>query len=139
MLCYSNGFKPYIFLVKTCPCATHIYILLVLRQNLLNIIFWAVSEDSRTVEAVLTGHVRPMARTYPASQTCSAPGPDMSKSRVSSLYKGSESPLRTLVFFLFHSISCGGQGLSRRFWVFSTESLQFLGDLTPLPLRIFKP
>jgi hypothetical protein len=46
--------------VKTCPCATHthIYILLALRQNPLNIIFWAVSEVSGTAEAVFTGHVR---------------------------------------------------------------------------------
>jgi hypothetical protein len=41
--------------------------------------------------------------------------------------RGLSAPLRTL-----------GQGLSSRFWVFSTESLRFLRDLTPL-LRIFKP
>jgi hypothetical protein len=29
--------------------------------------------------------------------------------------------------------------LSRRFWVSSTESLRFLGDLTPLLFGIFKP
>jgi hypothetical protein len=63
---------------KTCPCATHIYILLALRQNPLNIIFHAVFEVSGTAEAVFTGHVRPMARTYPTSQTCPAYGPDIS-------------------------------------------------------------
>jgi hypothetical protein len=47
--------------------------------------------------------------------------------------RGLSAPLRTLGLFLFHSISYGDQGLSRIFWVFSTEFLRFLGDLTPLP------
>ncbi len=73
-------------------CHTHIYILLALRQNPLNIIFRAVFEVSKTAETVFTGHVRPMAQTYPASWTCPALGPDMFRSRVSSLYKGVERP-----------------------------------------------
>jgi hypothetical protein len=77
---------------KTCPCATHIYILLTLCRNPLNIIFRAVSEVSKIAEAVFTGHVRPMARTYPASQTCLAQGLDMFGSQVFSLYKGAERP-----------------------------------------------
>jgi hypothetical protein len=92
----SNGLKQYIYIYvlffKTCPCATHIYILLALQQNLLNINFRIVSEVSETAEAVFTGHVWPMARTYPASRTCLAPGLDMSGSRVSSLYKGVDRP-----------------------------------------------
>jgi hypothetical protein len=123
----------YIYLFfKTCPCATHIYILFVLRENLLNIIFQAVSEVFKTVEAVFTEHVRPMARTYLASWTC----PDLG---FLAYIRGLSAPLRTVGLFLFYSISCGSQGLSVRFWVFSTESLWFVGDLTPLPLRIFKP
>jgi hypothetical protein len=73
-------------------CHTYIYILLALQQNLLNINFRIVSEVSETAEAVFTGHVWPMARTYPASRTCLAPGLDMSGSRVSSLYKGVDRP-----------------------------------------------
>jgi hypothetical protein len=55
-------------------------------------LFRAVSEVSGTAEAVFTEHVRPMARTYPASWTCLAQGLDMSGSRVSSLYKRPECP-----------------------------------------------
>jgi hypothetical protein len=101
MLYDSNGFKPYIYIYmffKACPCATHISILLALCQNPLNIIFWAVSKVFGTAEAVFTRHVRPMDRTYLASRTCPAPGPDMSTYRVSSLYKGAAHPLRTIVF-----------------------------------------
>jgi hypothetical protein len=74
---------------KTCPCATHLYILLALRQNLLNIIFQAVSKVSEIAETVFIRHVRP------------AQGPDMSGSHVSSLYKGVDrpSPLEPCVFF----------------------------------------
>jgi hypothetical protein len=129
MLYDSNGLKPYIYVLffKTCPCATQIYILLALHQNPLNINF--------------LGSFRSFSNCRGSfHRSCSAPGPDMSESRVSSLYKGAECPLRIpCLFFLFHSISCSGQGLSRRFWVFSTESLLFLGDLTLLLLRIFKP
>jgi hypothetical protein len=98
MLYDSNGFKPYIYIYlffKTCPCATHIYILLALCQNSLNINFCAVFEVFGTTEAVFTGHVQPMAQTYPASQTCPAPGLNMSGSQVSSLYNRVERPLRT--------------------------------------------
>jgi hypothetical protein len=74
----------------------------------------------------LAGHVQLWARTCPGLEFPA--------------YIGELSaPLRTLGLFLFHSISCSGQGLSTQFWVFSTESLRFLGDLTPLPLEIFKP
>jgi hypothetical protein len=102
-------------------------------------IFWVVFEVFGIAKTVFTRHVWPMSQTYPASQTCPAPGPDRSESGVSNLYNRVELPLRTLgLLFLFHSISCGGQGLSGQFWVFSTESLRFLGDLTPLLLKIFK-
>jgi hypothetical protein len=47
-------------------------------------IFRAVFKVSGIAEAVLTAHVQPMAPTY------LAPGPDMSGSLVSSLYKGGE-------------------------------------------------
>jgi hypothetical protein len=80
MLYDSNGSNPYIFkylFVKTCQCATYIYLLLALRQDPLNNSLWAVSEVYGTTEAVLTGHVRPMDRTYPTSQTCPAPGLDI--------------------------------------------------------------
>jgi hypothetical protein len=102
MLYDSNGFKLYIYIYlffKNCPCVTHIYILLALCQNPLNIIFRVVSEVSETTEAVFIGHVQHMARTYPASWTCLAQGLDMFGSRDSSLYKGAERPLRTLGLF----------------------------------------
>jgi hypothetical protein len=146
MLYDSNGLMPYIYVLffKSCPCATHthtyIYSIGLTPKSVEYQFFGLVSEVFGTAEAVFTGHVRPMDRTYPASRTCPAPGPYMFESRVSSLYKGAERPLMTLgLFVLFHSISCGGQGLSRRFWVFSTKSLRFLGDLTPLLLMILKP
>jgi hypothetical protein len=143
MLYDSNAFKPYIYVLffQDLPmCHTYINILLVLHQNPLNIIFLGSFEVYGTVEAVFTGHVRPVDRTYPASWTCPAPGPDMSGYRVSSLYKGAERPpLNPNSFFLLHTITCGDQGFSRRFWVFSTKSLRFLEDLTPLLLRIIKP
>jgi hypothetical protein len=83
----------YVLFLKTCPCATHIYILLALRQNPWNINFWVVFEVSGTAEAVFTRHVQPMDQTYPASQTCPAHGSDMSGSQVSAyLYKWAEYP-----------------------------------------------
>jgi hypothetical protein len=70
MLYDSNGFNSYIYIYcflffKTCLCATHIYILLALRQNPLNINFWAVFEVSGTVGVVFTGHVQLRTRTCP--------------------------------------------------------------------------
>jgi hypothetical protein len=100
MLYDLNGSKPYLSLsiyiylfVKTCPYATYIYLLLALRQYPLNINFLGSFQSFRTAGAVLTGHVQHMARTYLTSWTCPSPGPDMSRSRISSLYKGAERPL----------------------------------------------
>jgi hypothetical protein len=111
----------YIFFlfVKTCPCVTHIFILLALHQNPLNIIFLGSFRSFRNCRGSFY-------------RTCPGIG-------FPSYIRGLSAPLETRSFFLFHFISCGGQGLSRHFWIYSTESLQFLGDLTPLPLRIFKP
>jgi hypothetical protein len=75
-----------IFFFKTCPCATHIYILLALCQNPLNINFSGSFRSFRNCRASFH-------RTYPASV------PDMSGSQVYSLYKGPERPLRTLGLF----------------------------------------
>jgi hypothetical protein len=87
---------------KTCPCVTHIYILLALRQNLFNINFWTVFDVFGTVEAVFTEHVQPMAQTCPGL-------------RFPAYIRGLSASLRTLgpFFSLFHSISYGVQGLSR--------------------------
>jgi hypothetical protein len=58
--------------------------------------FRAVSEVSGTAEVVLTGHVQLMDQTYPASQTCPAPGPDIFGSRVLAyIYKGDEDPFES--------------------------------------------
>jgi hypothetical protein len=59
MLCDSNGFKPYIYIIfqNLSKCRTYIYSIGP-TPNPLNIIFWVVSEISGTAEAVLTGHVR---------------------------------------------------------------------------------
>jgi hypothetical protein len=94
MLYDSNGLKSYIYVLffKTCSCATQIYIILVLRQNSLNINFRTISEVFGTAETVFTGHVQPMAWTYPPSWICPAPSANMFGSRVSSLYKGVERP-----------------------------------------------
>jgi hypothetical protein len=35
-----------------------------------------------TAKSALTGHVRPLARTYPTNRTCPAPSPDKSGPRV---------------------------------------------------------
>jgi hypothetical protein len=152
MLYDSNGLKPYIHIYiyiyiyiyivfqNLSMCHTYIYSVVPTPIHWISN-FQAVSEVSGTAETVFTGHVRPMAQTYPASRTCLAPRSDMFGSRVPSLYKGAERPpppLNPRPPFLFHSISYGGQWLSRRFWVFSIESLRFLGDLTPLLLRTFK-
>jgi hypothetical protein len=125
----------YILFFKTCSCATHIYILLAIRQNRLNINFFRQflkfpklsRQFSLDLFGLWTGHVQLLA------QTCPNLG-------FPAYIRGAERPPRILgLFFLFHSISCGSQGFSRWFWVFSTKSLRFLEDLTSLLLRIFKP
>jgi hypothetical protein len=99
MLYDSNGFKSYIYVLfyKTCPCATYIYILYWPYAKIRCISnFRAVSEVSGTAEVVLTGHVQLMDQTYPASQTCPAPGPDIFWSRVlANIYKGDEDPFES--------------------------------------------
>jgi hypothetical protein len=50
----------------------YIYILLAYAKIRLISIFQAVFEFSETAESVFTGHVQPMVRTYPTSQTCPA-------------------------------------------------------------------
>jgi 3-methyladenine DNA glycosylase Mpg len=62
-------------------CHTYIYILLALCQNLLNIIFQAVSEVSGAAEAVLIrhvhlwpGHIRLARHVRLRAQTCSGLG-----------------------------------------------------------------
>jgi hypothetical protein len=70
----------YILFFKTFPCVTHIYILLVLWQNPLNINF--------------LGSFRNYRDNF--HWTCPAPGSDKSGTQVSSLYKGVERPLRIL-------------------------------------------
>jgi hypothetical protein len=136
----SNGLKTYIYVLffKTCPCATHIYILLGLCQNPLNVNFFGQflelpRQFSPDMSSLWTGQIWLARHVWLLARTCLG-------LRFSAYIRGLIAPLRTLgLFFLFHSISCGSQGLSRRFWVFSSEPLRFLGDLTPLFLKIFKP
>jgi hypothetical protein len=80
----------------------------------------------------ITGHVRPLARTYPAPQ------PDISGARAAGYKKGVHTPSnpRPLTSSQLHPLRL--QVLSRQFWGFSTKSLGFLGDSSPLPLVIFK-
>jgi hypothetical protein len=89
MLYDSNGFKPYIYIYilffKTCPCATHIYILLAQRQNPLNINFSGNFRSSRNCR----GNFH---RTYLASRTC--PG-----LRFPAYIRGLSAPLRTVSLF----------------------------------------
>jgi hypothetical protein len=88
IFCFSNLFV----------CHTYIYSIGPTQKSV-EYHFLAISEVFETAEAVFTGHVGPMARTYPTSRTCPTPGPDMSESQVSSLYKGAERPHRTLGLF----------------------------------------
>jgi hypothetical protein len=124
----------YFIIFITCPCTTHthithtlryiyIYILLALRQNPLDIKFLYNFRNCQ-------GNFH---------RTCPTPGPDMSGYRVSQIYKGDLIPFGTLASF-FHPISsvCGGWALPRWFGA-STKTPQFLGDLTHILLRNFKP
>jgi hypothetical protein len=90
MLYDSNGLKPYIYVLffKTCPCATHIYIyiLLALHQNLLNINFLGSFQSFQNCQDSF-------------HRTCTTYGPDISRCWASSLYKGAERPLRTVGSF----------------------------------------
>jgi hypothetical protein len=132
MLFDSNGFKPYIFFdfhnlsIYHTHTHTHTHTHIFYWPNAK--ICWissfrAVFKVSGTAEAVFIGHVQPLAQTYPVNRTCPAPGPDMSRSRVSQLYKGDPIPLGTLASF-FHPISsvCGGWALPRRFGASSTKN-----------------
>jgi hypothetical protein len=117
----------YVLFFKTFPCSTLIYIFYWPYTKIHRISsFWVISEVSGTVEAIFTRHIWLLAWTclgfwFPR-------------------YIRAPLPLRTLGFYFnFHSISCSGKGLSRRFRVSSTKSLWFLGDLTPLLLKTFKP
>jgi hypothetical protein len=133
MLYDSNGFNPYIYVLffKTCPCTTHIYSIGPTLKSIEYQFFEQFPkflklprQFSSDMSDLWPGHIRLAGQVWVSGF---------------SLYKGAPYPLRTLgALFLFHSISCGGQGLSRRFWIPSIESLRFLGDLTPLIFVIFK-
>jgi hypothetical protein len=118
MLYDSNGFKPYIYVLffKTCPYVTHIYILLALRQNLLNINFRAVFKVFRTAGTIFTRHVRPMARTSPGigfqllARTC--PGLGFQPIYIRGLSTSSNPNLTKPL----SSLSCGGQGSLKVIW-----------------------
>jgi hypothetical protein len=117
----------YFLIFITCPCSIYIYILLALCQNPLDIEF-SIGFQS-------------FWNCWGSFQwTCLAPGPDMSGSWVSQLYKGDPVTLGTLASF-FHPISsvCSDWALPRRFEASSTKTPRFLGDLTPLLLWISKP
>jgi hypothetical protein len=134
MLYDSNGFKTFFYFHNLSIYHTHTstHILLALCQNPLDIEFldgfWSFWNCRVNFH-----------RTYPISRTCPALGPDMSRSRVSQLYKGNPIPLGTLASF-FHPISsvCSGWALQRQFGASSIKTHRFVGDLTSLLLRIFK-
>jgi hypothetical protein len=67
----------YVLIFKTCPCTTHLYILLVICQNLLNIEF--------------LGSFRNCRGSF--HRTCLTSSPDMSGSQVSAYIKGTAYPL----------------------------------------------
>jgi hypothetical protein len=94
MLYDSNGFKLYIYIYiqNLSMCHTFIYSIAPTPKSVEYQFFRAVSEVFGTAETVFTGHVQPMARTYPASQTCTGLG-------FSAYIKGLSVPLRTLGLF----------------------------------------
>jgi hypothetical protein len=130
----------YIFLVFQNLSLCHTYILYWRYAKIRGIsIFWQFlkflelsRQFSQDVSGLFPRHIRLAEHVRLRARTC----PSLS---FPAYIRGLSAPLRTLSLFLFHTITCGGQGLSRWFWVFSTESLWFLGDLTPLLLRIIKP
>jgi hypothetical protein len=149
MLFDSNGFKPYIYFVflNLSMYHTHTH-----THTHTHIFYWPYTkirwvssfrvgfEVSGTAEAVFTRHVWPLAQTYLVSWTCPAPVPDMYGYRVSQLYKGDLIPLWILASFSQPISSvCSGWAPPRWFGVSSTKTPRFLGDLTPLFLRIFQP
>jgi hypothetical protein len=78
------------------------------------------SQFSPNMSSLWPGHIQIGRHVWLRARTCLGLG-------LPTYIRGMSAPPRTIgLFFLFHSISYGGQGPSRRFLVFSTESLQFL-------------
>jgi hypothetical protein len=106
MILMASSHIYFLFFI-TCSCNTHthththiyIYILLVLCQNPLDIEFSGGFQSFWNCLG-FTRHVRPL------TQTCLAPSPNMSESRVSQLYKGDPVPLGTLASFFLSHLEC---------------------------------
>jgi hypothetical protein len=161
MFYYLIDFKPNVYLIfKTCPSMTNICTTIGLYaksfdnqfsrgfQVSFNQIWPDMSAPfarhiwpnlSETSKSEITGHVWPLAQTYPVDRTYPAPQPNISGARAKGYKRGVLTPSnpRPLISSPLHSLRL--QVLSSQFGDSSTESLGFLGDSSPLPLVFIKP
>jgi hypothetical protein len=92
-----------------------------------------------TAKSGLTGHVRPMTRTYPADRTCPALNPDMTCPQVTKYIRG-PLLLRTLGPLISSPLHLLRRQSALKMILEPLHRIpSALGDLPALPFVIFKP